>query len=101
MTGFKLLHRRKDGSLGSLFISRGQRIPLGKWLRAKFHPTKGYAPRKGWHGTLAPSAPHLRTTGDRVWAKVEFRGVQFFDRPVSQGGTWILANEMKVVALEQ
>lgn len=74
---------------------------MGKWLRAKAVPTRGYAFRPGWHGTLAPVAPHLRTTGDRVWAEVEFRGAKHYSRPESQGGTWILAKEMKIIALHK
>jgi hypothetical protein len=96
--GYKLLRRRKDGTLGPLFINARQRIPLGKWLTAENHPTKGYALRPGWHCTLAPAAPHLRTTGgDRVWARVELRGTQLYSRPESQGGTWVLAKHMKVL----
>ena len=99
MRGYKLLRLRKDGTLGPLFINRTQRIPVGTWLRASAHPTKGYAFRPGWHGTLTPDAPHLRQGGDRVWAEVEFRGAKLYLRPKSQGGTWILAKEMRVNAL--
>lgn len=99
MKGFKLLRRRKDGTLGPLFINASQRIPIGKWLRAESHPTKGYAYRPGWHGTLEPKAPHLRCGGDRVWCEVEFKGVKLYLRPESQGGTWILAKEMRVNAI--
>lgn len=56
---YKLFRRRGDGSLGPLFINKRQRIPLGEWLQAEDHPTKGYAHRPGWHCGVAPSAPHL------------------------------------------
>jgi len=51
MKAYKLLKLRKDGSLGPLFINRKQKIPIGKWLTAECHPTKGYALRPGWHTT--------------------------------------------------
>lgn len=45
--GYKLLRLRKDGTLGPLFINARMRIPVGKWLKAESHPTKGYALRPG------------------------------------------------------
>lgn len=33
--GHKLLRRRKDGTLGPLFIASWQRIPVGEWLLAQ------------------------------------------------------------------
>lgn len=96
MKGYKLLRLRKDGTLGPLFINARQRIPVGKWLKAESHPTKGYAFRPGWHCTTKPIAPHLTTKG-RVWCEVEIKGVKKYPRPESQGGTWLLANQMKVV----
>ena len=95
VVGYKLLRVRKDGSLGPLFINRRQRIPTGEWLQAGAHPTKGYAFRPGWHATLLPVAPHLSTKG-RVWCRVTLRGVTRYNRPESQGGTWLLAQEMRV-----
>ena len=98
VSGYKLLKQRKDGSLGPLFINARQRIPLGKWLRAESHPTKGYAYRPGWHATTRPVAPHLGTKG-RVWCRVTLRGVRKYERPESQGGTWLLARHMRVDAI--
>lgn len=95
ITGYKLLRRRKDGTLGPLFINCRQRIPLGRWLPAESHPTPGYAYRPAWHATTQPVAPHLSTKG-RVWCKVSLRGVRKFERPESQGGTWLLADCIKV-----
>lgn len=95
VVGYKLLRVRKDGSLGPSFINRRQRIPIGEWLQAGAHPTKGYAFRPGWHATLPPIAPHLSTKG-RVWCRVTLRGVARYNRPESQGGTWLLAQEMRV-----
>jgi hypothetical protein len=94
---YKLFRRRKDGSLGSLFIHRAARIPVGVWLDAEPHRTCGYAFRPGWHCTRKPEAPHLRQSGDRVWYRVELREVQTFERPICQGGAWLLARQMKVL----
>lgn len=96
MLVYKLLRKRKDGSLGPLFINAKLRIPVGEWLEAEEHPTRGYAFRPGWHCTAEPKAPHLSEKG-RVWAKVEIRDFTEMRRPASQGGLWYLANQMKVV----
>ena len=98
MNGYKLLRLRADGSLGPLFINRQQVIPVGKWLAAEDHPTKGYAHRPGWHILAQPDAPHLSKKG-RVWAKVIFEDFSQFQRPTSQGGLWFLARRMKVIEL--
>ena len=99
MRGFKLMRRRKDGSLGPLFINRRQRIEEGKWLKAECCPTKGFAVRPGWHILLEPEAPHLKMKGDRVWVEVQFDffKARLFERPKEQGGMWALADEMRVV----
>jgi hypothetical protein len=98
---YKLLRRRKDGTLGPLFINASQRIPLGEWLEAEEHPTKGFAFRPGWHCTMKPVAPHLKMNPkggmQRVWCKVLVWDVEKFQRPESQGGTWVLAKQMKVL----
>ena len=96
--GYKLFRLRKDGSLGPLFINRRRRVEKGVWLDAEDHPTKGYAHRPGWHATLEKSAPHL-SEKDRVWCKVLLRNPKTFNRPQSQGGTWILADGLKVVEI--
>ena len=89
---------RKNGTLGSLFINRRNVIPIEVWLEAEDHPTKGYAHRPGWHCTFKPEVPHLSTKG-RVWVEVEVEDYSIFERPISQGGKWILANKMKVVSI--
>lgn len=94
--GYKLFHLRKDGTLGPLFINCRQRIPIGKWLPAEDHPTKGYAHRPGWHACAEQDAPHL-SKKDRVWARVEIISVEEFTRPASQGGLWYLAQRMRVL----
>ena len=98
ITAFKLFRRRKDGSLGTLFINRPRRIPVGEWLRAEACPTKGFAFRPGWHCCAQPAAPHLGTRG-RVWCEVEINEFAPFVRPASQGGLWYLAQEMRVVRI--
>lgn len=100
MIVFKLFRKRKDGTLGPLFINRRQRVPIGEWLEAEDRPTKGFAHRPGWHATLVPHAPHLAQgpeTG-RVWCKCEVGGnIVEFNRPHSQGGTWVLASQLRVI----
>jgi hypothetical protein len=96
MKAYKLFRKRQDGSLGPLFINRPQRVPIGKWLPAEDHPTKGYAHRPGWHACTTPIAPHLSEEG-RVWCEVEVQNIETFIRPEHQGGTWLLAQRMKVI----
>jgi hypothetical protein len=101
MIGFKLFKQRKDGTLGPLFINARQVVPVGKWLRAEDKPTKGFAHRPGWHATLRMEAPHLAKEPKggqmRVWAEVEMEGTMEYARPESQGGTWVLAEWLRVV----
>jgi hypothetical protein len=96
MRAYKLFRKMKDGSLSPLFINKKERIPHNEWLVAECHPTNGFAVRKGWHCTLSPVAPHL-STKNRVWVEVEIDDYEFYNRPESQGGTWVLAQRMKVL----
>ena len=96
MIAYKLVRQMKDGTLAPLFINRTQRMPLNQWLPAEDHKTKGYAHRPGWHCTNSPEAPHLSNKG-RVWCKVEIEDFTTLNRPAHQGGTWYLANEMKIL----
>lgn len=95
MKAYKLLRKRKNGTLGPLFINRKQVVEIGKWLKAEFHPTTHFAPRKGWHTTAKPEAPHLHKR-DRVWAEVEIKNFEKFKRPMSQGGLWYIAQQMRL-----
>jgi hypothetical protein len=97
MIGYKLFRKRKDGSLGPLFINRKQRLVPGKWYEYELHRTKGYAFRPGWHVCSEMKAPHLRQGGDRVWAKVEFDPMDVIQRPESQGGTWWLGSTIRIL----
>lgn len=96
MKAFKLLRKRKDGSIGSLFINRKQRIPMGEWVEAEDHKTKGYAHRPGWHTTGKPETPHL-STENRCWFEVEIEDWYEFKRPESQGGVWYIASKIKII----
>ena len=96
MRAYKLVRKMKDGSLSSLFINKRNRLPLGVWMEAEEHNTKGFAFRPGWHCTLTPEAPHLGTKG-RVWVEVEVDDFTYEDRPKSQGGTWLLAKAMRII----
>lgn len=96
MIAYKLVRKMKDGSLSPLFINKKNRMPVGVWMDAESHPTKGFAVRQGWHCTLQPKAPHLSEKG-RLWVKVEIEDTELYDRPESQGGTWVLAQKMKII----
>lgn len=99
MKAYKLMKLRKNGTLGSLFINAKEAYPTNSWLQAKFYPTKGFAERFGWHCTLTPNAPHLKMrvgSEERVWVECDVDGVNYYDRPESQGGTWLLAERMKI-----
>ena len=93
---YKLFRKRKDGTLGPLFINARLRIQLGKWMEAEDHPTKGYAHRPGWHATFVPVAPHL-SEKDRIWCECQAFNIRRFQRPQSQGGTWVLAKHLRVM----
>jgi hypothetical protein len=101
MKAYKLFRKRKDGTLGPLFINRTQVVPFGQWMPAECHATKGFAYRPGWHCAVEPKADHLKTelrSGEkRVWCEVEVTNYQEYKRPAIQGGTWILASYLKVV----
>ena len=51
-----------------LFINKKKRLPIGVWMEAEEHNTKGFAFRPGWHCTS-----HLSSTGTKggVWVEVE------------------------------
>lgn len=100
MIAYKLLRKRKNGTLAPLFINKTMTIPVGEWLEAEDHPTPGYAHRPGWHTLLQPVAPHL-SEKDRVWAMVEIEDYEFFHRPENQGGKWALAQKMRVLEVWQ
>lgn len=101
MRAYKLLRKLSDGKLYPLFIHKTYATPFNKWMQAECYPTKGFAIRCGWHCTIIPEAPHLSmrlANGEqRVWCEVEVDDYQFYERPKCQGGTWALAQKMKVI----
>lgn len=96
MIAYKLFRVRKDGSIGSLFINARARLPIGKWMKGRNYPTKGFAVRPGWHATGQPKAPHLSMKG-RAWFEVEVKNYKKLVRPESQGGVWYLAKDMRII----
>jgi len=101
MKAYKLFRKTPKGELKPLFINAKQVLPIGEWLRAENHPTKGFAQRQGWHCCLTPHAPHLvmKPKGgmQRVWVEIEVAYTEKYKRPESQGGTWVLAQRMRIV----
>lgn len=96
---YKLVREMKDGTFAPLFIHQSFRFDTsGKWMEAQDKPTKGFAHRPGFHCTLTPSAPHLGEEGRR-WLKCEADDYEFHERPAAQGGRWLLAKKLRVVAV--
>jgi hypothetical protein len=96
MIAYKLFNVRKDGSIGSLFINRKARLPIGKWIGAESHETKGYKYRPYFHCLAYWNAPHL-SHKNRQWWMVEIHDYQVMQRPERLGGIWLLANRMKII----
>ena len=96
ITVYKLFRKLKSGQLAPLFINKKLRVPIGEWMEAEDHPTKGYAHRPGWHCCIQPIAPHL-SKKDRVWCLCEAQGVTKHKRPEHQGGHWVLAKRLRVL----
>jgi hypothetical protein len=94
---YKLFKKRKDGSLGSLYVNARERYPLNTWLNAREDIVpKTLAFRPGWHCLEKPLAPHLKLKKDRVWCEVSINDYTELPRPVCQGGTWFLAKKLKI-----
>lgn len=100
---YKLMRLLKDGTVHPLFINKREATQFGVPLKAECHPTKGFAVRQGWHCCFKPNAPHLKenlANGERrVWVEVLVRNYSTYNRPESQGGKWILAQEMVAVKI--
>lgn len=101
MTAYKLVRKAKDGKLYPLFIDRKRPYKIGEPRTAEYIPTNGFAARKGFHCCFVPFAPHLKETlanGEhRVWIECDVDDYETYDRPESQGGTWILAEKLQVI----
>jgi len=98
MIAYKLFRQLKSGEITSLFIDNKRRLPIGKWIKAENHPTKGYKVRPFWHCTAQPAAPHL-STKNRIWLRIKMKDFEVLDRPEHQGGKWYLAK--KILILEE
>ena len=96
MKAYKLFKKRKDGSLGSLFVDAGRKLPTGEWMPAFNHKPKKLKERPGWHALKKPYAPHLSERG-RVWCLVEVKDFKEIKRPESQGGCWLLADSLRII----
>ena len=97
--GYKLFEQNSDGELFPLFIDKNTAVPVGEWIAAEFHPTKGFAARGGWHiGADVPDAPWLKAydgtdtgyykprwkDGKRVWCLVEYNTNHDYNSEVQQ-----------------
>lgn len=97
--GYKLFEQNSNGELFPLFIDKNTPIPMGEWIKAEFHPTKGFAARGGWHiGADVPDAPWLKAydgtdtgyykarwkSGNRVWCLVEYNSNHDYNSEVEK-----------------
>lgn len=96
MFAFKLFRKRKNGTLGPLFINKRQVIEPNVWMPAKAYRTKGFAFRPGWHCCSKCDAPHLKAEG-RVWCLVDIEDFEYITRPAAQGGLWYLAKRLMLL----
>ena len=95
MIAYKMMKLRKDNTLGPLFIDASLKIRIGETHVAKQGThKKGYKYRPGFHCCLTPHAPHLKLGEGRVWVEVLISDYTEEHRPMSQGGTWYLANRI-------
>lgn len=97
MIAYKLVRKKEDGYF-PLFIDRNHPYTFGEHRKAEYIPTKGFAPRLGFHCCFTPYAPHLKrvlSSGEiRVWIECEIEDYETYDRPESQGGAWLLAKQL-------
>lgn len=79
---YKLFEMDTNGNLYPLFIDKKTAYPIGQWIHAENHPTKGFAKRPGLHVGEICSAPWLMSADGtyksqrskywrRVWCEVE------------------------------
>ena len=82
-TYYKLFEMDTNGNLYPLFIDKKTAYPIGEWILAENHPTKGFAKRPGIHTGEICSAPWLMSADGtyksqrgkkfkRVWCEVEY-----------------------------
>lgn len=101
MKAYKLFRLMKDNTIAPLFINATMRLEEGVWYQAELHETKGFSVRQGWHCCLTPLAPHLsmkpKGGSKRIWVEVDVEDYKMYDRPESQGNSWVLAQRIRVV----
>lgn len=95
MEAYKLLRVRADGTLGSLRMDAGRKLPPGEWLPAGNHARPGLAPHPGWHALTAPASKHFKMLPGRRWYRVELSSVTEYPRP---GEMWLVAGCMRIIA---
>lgn len=101
MKAYKLVRKEKDGTLYPLFIDRHRPYIFGEEREAEYIPTKGFAPRCGFHCCFTTHAPHLKRKlangEERVWMECDIHDYTTYDRPESQGGAWLLAKNLTAI----
>lgn len=81
-TCYKLFEMDTNNNLYPLFIDKRTSYPIGEWIQAENHPTKGFSARPGLHCGEICSAPWLMSADGtyksqrskywkRVWCEVE------------------------------
>lgn len=58
--GFKCFEMDTQGNLYALFIDKNTIMPIGEWIKAEIHPTKGYSFRPGLHIGEIPDCPWIK-----------------------------------------
>ena len=118
--GYKLFEMRDDNKLFPLFIGKTKETPMNEWIMAEGIPTKGFAPRFGWHiGKDLPSAVHLMSYDGtyhsqrgkrfkRVWAEVQYcADIDYTEEALrtkkkcftNNNAVWIIADRIKVTRI--
>ena len=102
MRAYKVLRIRQDGTLGSCFINRKARLPMGVVLEAEDHPTSGFGHKPGWHTCSTMSAPVMTHNAkakleNRHWFEVDIEDVIENPRPPQQGGMCYRSQRMTIV----
>lgn len=97
--GYKLFEMDEIGNLYPLFIGKKEITPMNEWIPAQYIPTKGFAPRGGWHIGEMPDAPWLKGYNGtdvgvyksqrgkkfkRVWCMVEYNATNDYNDEVSK-----------------
>lgn len=104
-TAFKLMRKRKDGSLGPLFVERNRVFVPGTVLFAHTiaRLPQGLRYRPGFHCCSKPEAPHLKlrlkSGEERVWCEVLLADYVEHPRPTCFGGMWLIGQVMEIIRI--